>query len=258
MSRNIWFRRSKISRSLVAWSIVAGPVFGIAAYGFRALTRAATAQTPGGWHKVPSCLAVFLAIGLLATLFPQLPGNGKGPSQLGFGGDLGGKLALGLLALKVVAIAASLRVGAAGGVLTPSLTVGALLAVVLGSLWNLVLPSVPTAAFAVVGAAAFLASSMNMPLTAIALIIEFTRVGHDLWVPIFLAVAASVVSLQACARRDAERSGRSPVKIRLAGRQVRLPGELGKQSLDDRSGESSGRFAAAIEHNPRVAARGRL
>jgi H+/Cl- antiporter ClcA len=205
-----------VSPSLVAWSIVAGPVFGVAAHGFRVAMRAATASTPQGWHRVPWCLAVFFGIGLLAALFPQLPGNGKGPSQLSFYGDLGVGLAIGLLLLKVLAIMASLRAGAAGGVLTPSLTVGALLATILGGLWNLVFPSVPTAAFAIVGAAAFLASSMNMPLTAIALIIEFTRIGDDFWVPIALAVAASVAAsvaaLHACARRDARRSGKNPVK----------------------------------------------
>src|SRR6516165_6623036 len=201
----------EISPSLIAWSIIAGPVFGVAAYGFRAVTRAATTHTPQGWHRVPWCLAVFFGVGLLAMLFPQLPGNGKGPSQLGFDGELSAQLALSLLALKVLAITASLRAGAAGGLLTPSLTLGALLATVLGSLWNLVFPSVPTAAVAIVGAAAFLASSMNMPLTAIVLVIEFTQVGHDLWVPIFFAVAASVGSLHACARLEAQRSVEAPI-----------------------------------------------
>lgn len=201
----------EISPSLIAWSIVAGPVFGVAAYGFRAVTRAAAAHTPRGWHRVPWCLAVFFGVGLLATLFPQLPGNGKGPSQLGFDGDLGIKLAVSLLALKALAVTASIRAGAAGGVLTPSLTLGALLATVLGYLWNLVFPGVQTAAFAIVGAAAFLAASMNMPLTAIALIIEFTRVGCDFWLPIFLAVAVSVASLHACATREALRSRRALV-----------------------------------------------
>ena len=186
----------ELSPSLIAWSIVAGPVFGLAAYGFRTLTRAATAHTPRGWHRVSWCLAAFFGIGLLATLFPQLPGNGKGPSQLGFDGDLGLTLAIGLLALKVLAVMASLRAGAAGGLLTPSLTLGALLATVLGYLWNLVSPSVPIGAFAIVGAAAFLASSMNMPLTASLLIIEFTRIGYGFSVPVFLAVATSVASLR--------------------------------------------------------------
>ena len=201
----------EVSRSLIVWSVVVGPVFGVAAYGFRAVTRAATAHMPQAWHRVPWGLAVFFGIGLLAMLFPQLPGNGKGPSQLGFDGELSAQLALSLLALKVLAITASLRAGAAGGLLTPSLTLGALLATVLGSLWNLAFPSVPTAAVAIVGAAAFLASSMNMPLTAIVLVIEFTQVGHDLWVPIFFAVAASVGSLHACARLEAQRSVEAPI-----------------------------------------------
>jgi H+/Cl- antiporter ClcA len=43
-----------------------------------------------------------------------------------------------------------------------------------------------------IGSAAFLASSMKMPLTAIDLIFEFTRVGHDFLIPISLAVTGSV------------------------------------------------------------------
>jgi hypothetical protein len=39
-----------------------------------------------------------------------------------------------------------------------------------------------------IGRAAFLASSMKMPLTATVLIFEFTRVGHDFLIPISLAV----------------------------------------------------------------------
>ena len=188
----------QISPSLVAAAIVAGPVFGLAAYGFRIITRLATSHVVHSWKMVPRCLAIFLAIGLIATLFPQLPGNGKGPSQLGFGGDLGAGLAVDLLILKLVAVAAALRVGAAGGVLTPSLTIGALLATAICPVLNLIFPGIPSAGFAVVGAAAFLASSMNMPLTAILLTLEFTRVSHDFCVPIFLAVAGSIAMLRVC------------------------------------------------------------
>lgn len=188
-----------ISASLVAGSIVVGPICGVAAYGFRKLVGWAGSRTPLGWKRISWSLAVFVFIGLLATLFPQLPGNGKGPSQLGFDGDLGLRLALGLLALKILAIALSLRAGAAGGVLTPSLTLGALLATIFSYFWNLLLPSVHAAAFAIVGAAAFLASSMAMPLTAIVLTIEFTRVSQDMWVPLLCAVTGSVTTFRVCA-----------------------------------------------------------
>jgi H+/Cl- antiporter ClcA len=95
--------------------------------------------------------------------------------------------------------ASSLRVGAHGGLLTPGLTVGALLAVVLGGAWNLIGASVPAGAFALVGAAAFLASSMNMPITAIVLVAEFTHLGHDMLFPVVFAVAGSVGASRVCA-----------------------------------------------------------
>ncbi|MPT25095.1 MAG: chloride channel protein, partial [Starkeya sp.] len=88
----------------------------------------------------------------------------------------------------------SLRAGASGGLLTPGIAIGALLAVVLGGLWNLAWPGAPLSAYAVVGAAAFLASSMRMPLTSIVLIAEFTRVDQGFLVPIILAVAGSTAA----------------------------------------------------------------
>jgi H+/Cl- antiporter ClcA len=44
-------------------------------------------------------------------------------------------------------------------------------------------------AFAIVAGTAFLASSMKMPITALVLMVEFTRVDHDFLVPMLCAVA---------------------------------------------------------------------
>jgi len=112
-------------------------------------------------------------------------------------------LAASLLGVKLLAITGSLRAGASGGVLTPSVTLGALLAVVLGGVWNLAWQPVPSGAFAIVGAAAFLASSMKMPMTAAVLIIEFTHVGYDLWIPIGASVLVSAVVSRFARRRSA-------------------------------------------------------
>jgi H+/Cl- antiporter ClcA len=78
---------------------------------------------------------------------------------------------------------------------------GALLASLIGGLWNLACPGAPPGAFAIVGAAAFLASSMKMPITAIVLIVEFTRVDHDFLFPICFAVGGSFAVFHICARR---------------------------------------------------------
>ncbi len=189
-----------IGPSLVVWSIVAGPIFGLAAYGFTRITAAMSARAPHDWRLLPACLAVFSLIGVLAMPFPQLLGNGKGPIQLGFAGDLAIGFAALLLLLRLVVTLAALRAGGQGGLLTPGMTIGALLAVVLGGLWMLAWPGIPLGAFAVIGAAAFLASSMKMPITAIALIVEFTHVSHDFLFPMLFAVGGSIAARALCAR----------------------------------------------------------
>jgi H+/Cl- antiporter ClcA len=85
----------------------------------------------------------------------------------------------------------SLRAGARGGLLTPSVAVGALLGLVLGAAWDHVSPGVPHRAFALVGAAAFLASSQGMPLTAMVLLAELARVDFAAILPMMLAVGGS-------------------------------------------------------------------
>ncbi|WP_321810869.1 chloride channel protein [Burkholderia sp. BCC1985] len=183
-----------LSTPLVAWSIVCGPLFGFAAYGFVRLTSRARADAPKGRLLPVLALVNFAVIGVLAMRFPQLLGNGKGPASMGFDGTLTIGLAATLLVLKVAIEAGSLRAGAEGGLLTPGLANGALLGVVLGGLWSLVWPGASIGGCALVGATAFLAASMQMPITAVVLLLEFTRANHDSLVPMLLAVAGSLVA----------------------------------------------------------------
>ncbi|WP_439855422.1 chloride channel protein [Pseudomonas yamanorum] len=187
-----------LSPGLIAWALACGPVFGLAAYGFTRLTGAARSNTARGWRLPVLSLINFTIIGGLAIFLPQILGNGKGPAQLGFDNELTIALAAVLLVVKVLITASSLRAGAEGGLLTPALANGALLAIILGGAWNLLWPGVPLGAFAIIGAAAFLASSMSMPLTAIVLVAEFTRIDHDFLVPIILAVAGSMCMSKLC------------------------------------------------------------
>jgi H+/Cl- antiporter ClcA len=190
-----------ISPSLVVWSLIAGPVFGLAAYLFVSATNAARAQAPKDWRLPAWCAVVFPAIGLLAIPFPQLLGNGKELAQAGFDSDVGLGLAATLCLFRLLVTLSALRAGGAGGLLTPSLTIGGLLGIVLGSFWNHEWAAGSLGPFAIVGSAAFLASSMKMPLTAIVLTVELTRLGHDFLIPISLAVAGSIAVFQLCTLR---------------------------------------------------------
>jgi H+/Cl- antiporter ClcA len=190
-----------LSNSLMAWSIIIGPVFGFAAYGFSRLLNGARARAPHDWRLIPECILVFLVIGLAAVFYPQLLGNGKGPIQLGFNDDISIQLAAVIVVLKMLAMMGSLRAGAGGGLLTPGMSIGAMLAIVIGGIWNHFFPIAPLSAYAIVGAAAFLAASMRMPITAIVIALELTRVDHNYLFPVLFAVAGSSAALRICIRR---------------------------------------------------------
>src|SRR5579864_5588829 len=181
-----------ISPSIIVWSLLVGPVIGAAAYLFVRVTEAARARAPKDWRLAVWCFLVFPIMGLLAIPFPQLLGNGKGLAQAGFDNEIGLTLAATLLILRIVVLVASPRAGADGGLLTPSLSIGALFGIILGSFWNQIWPTGSLDDFAIVGGAAFLASSMKMPLTAIVLTVELTGIGHEFLVPLSLAVAGSI------------------------------------------------------------------
>lgn len=181
-----------LSYSLVIWAVLVGPIIGCAAYYFVQATSAAQNKAPKDGRLIPLALINFLIIGLLAIPLPELLGNGKGPLQLGFDGALSIKLVAILLIVRFCITITSLRVGAKGGLLTPGLMHGALLAILLGAAWNLVFPIVPMSAFAIIGATAFLAASMKMPITAMVLMLEVTRTNHDSLIPMLFAVVGSV------------------------------------------------------------------
>ncbi len=194
----------RASSSLIWWSVVAGPIFGVAAFLFSLAVRAARTRAPKNWHLVMWSVLVLAALGVLAMYYPQLLGNGKGLEDLGLSNSLNPTLGVVLFLLKALMVVAALRAGVRGGLLTPGLALGGMLGLVLGGVWNHVCPEVPGGAFVIVGSTAFLASSSRMPLTAIALIMEFTRVPADFLVPIVFSVAGSLAVFELCGRMFGE------------------------------------------------------
>lgn len=184
--------QSPVSPSLIIWALLTGPLFGLAAVLFTRITAHATRlATHHTWLPL-GCILNFTIIGVLAVYFPSLLGNGKSPAQIEFDDASSILLAATLLILRTGITWSSLRAGARGGLLTPSLANGALLAVVLGGGWNYLWPGTHLSAFAVIGAAAFLAAAQNMPLTAIVLLFEFTRIPLSFFMPISVCVGGSM------------------------------------------------------------------
>ncbi|MFT8553868.1 MAG: chloride channel protein [Zymomonas mobilis] len=207
-----------VDTRLMLLALLAGPVFGIAAHYFRFWSQKITASRIKDNRRLALvAILCFAAIGLFSMWFPEILGNGKGPVSLAFNDNLSGMKAGELFCFKILAVFLALWAGAYGGLLTPGISFGALLAVVIGHLWNMWLPPVPIGAFAIIGGAAFLASSMKMPITAMALVIEFARTGHDFLIPIAFAVAGSIAISQFYDQKKQPKTASKSVISHLGG-----------------------------------------
>lgn len=195
---------AQLSATLVAWSLVAGPVLGVAAAGFVRLTDV-RARRPGGWHLLLATVTVFTALGAVSVRYPQLLGNGRGPAQLALTDGLPWTTLAVLALLKPIATAACLRSGATGGRLTPALATGALLGALGGRAWLRLWGGGAVGAFALVGATAFLAVTLDAPLTALVLLLELTRTGTALLVPSMIATAGALLTARRLSRTLAAR-----------------------------------------------------
>lgn len=181
------------SPSLLVWALAAGVVIGFAASGFSRLTNLAATHRQHG-RLLPICLAVtFASLGAVSLAFPQTLGNGQSLAAFAFSAHVGIITALTLGALKTIATVAMIGSGAYGGTLTPSLSLGAVVGLITGTLWVSFWPGSSPTAFALCGAAAFLAGSMAAPLTALALTMELTGTVSWVLVPMIAAIALSTL-----------------------------------------------------------------
>jgi H+/Cl- antiporter ClcA len=194
-----------VTPALVVWAVLLGPVFGLAGLAFSRVTDAAAARAPHDKRLVLWCLLTFSAIGVLAVRYRALLGNGRGPAQLGFDDSLSWEAAATLLGLRLLAVVFALRAGAAGGRLTPSVAMGALLGLVAALGWNGFLPMVSPVAGAIIGAGVFLGAALSMPVTALVLIFEFTWPDLKLLLPLTCAFG-SALALRALYRPGSERT----------------------------------------------------
>lgn len=179
------------SGSLLVAAVLIGPVMGFAGTWFTQGARYVSARRPTGWRILVVMPAIFAGVGLLGMFFPLLLGNGRALAQAAVDFAEPAWMLLVLAVLKYIATTATLGSGAVGGTLQPSVAAGAALGAAAAMAWSMVWPGAGTTELAIVGAAAFLTANLRAPLTAIALMLEFTGTGLGLLLPIVLAVGGS-------------------------------------------------------------------
>jgi len=151
-----------------------------------------------------------LCVGLIALSFPHILGNGFGVTSdlISLDYDEGGNMVLGssfpvnldmasgitsllifvisIMLLKIIATSVSIGSGGSGGIFTPSLFIGAALGAALGLVLNDMGMVDHPGAFALVGMAAFVASTTRATLTAIILLFEMTAT-YEIILPLMLS-----------------------------------------------------------------------
>ena len=177
----------------LAWGALAGPIIGAVAILWVRIIAWAGSHRPTGRGRYIAPFVVFPILGLVAVRYPELLGNGKGVVQLAAVGSISFGLLWVLFLLKPLATAACLWTGSPGGLFTPTLTIGALLAGILGYGWLHLFPGAQIGSYAIIGGGAFLAASMQGPLSGVVLVLELTRNFDSLMAPTLLAVVEATV-----------------------------------------------------------------
>ena len=139
--------------------------------------------------RVPSSLKVViggLAVGLLGYfVFPGVYGAGYPIIRRCLVDDGNAVVFLAIFFLNVISTSLTVGSGGSGGVFAPALVCGATLGAATGLFFARILPAswgIHPSAFALVGMAGFLASSVRIPMTAIVMVAEISG-NHQLLAP---------------------------------------------------------------------------
>ncbi len=181
------------SAPLFVWSIVAGLLIGVFATANIRLLGWVSHRRPRGKQLLWVMPVAFTVVGVVGVWRPEVFGNGIDIAHGAFlnQGTLG--ILLLLAVLKPLTTALTLGSGAAGGVFTPVLAMGAALGGGLGVAWSHVWAGAPVGACALVGAAAMIGSSMQAPLAELALVTELTHSGLGVMLPMIAATTLATL-----------------------------------------------------------------
>ena len=128
----------------------------------------------------------YVVLGGIAAFYPLIMGNGQVLAQWLFSGGGSAYLPL-ILVVKGLMVCLLLWAGSYGGTLTPSFTLGAGLGFLLTRCLEIFGLSLNTTLGMLLGATVFLGTTLDAPLTGIALVLGFTGQGELVAVPLILA-----------------------------------------------------------------------
>lgn len=182
----------------VGFVVVIGPLCGLVGAYFRRFFQWANAHQAHDRNVLWQLPLMALITGLIAVKFPQITGNGRALAQLAFttkADTVVWVLIFGSLA-KALVTTFTLRAGASGGTLTPSLALGACVGAIIGLVASWLIPGVPLWQMSLLGAAALLAASQQAPFMAMFMVFEVCHLNFSALLPLALGVALAMATSQ--------------------------------------------------------------
>lgn len=182
------------SASSLFQAVIAALLVTPLALAFRFLANQASRERRKDWTILWALPVAFMVLAAIVAFYPIFMGNGQVLAQALLSGQPFSNLAL-TLAMKGFLVYLLLRNGAYGGTLTPSFALG----IGSGYLVTLLLTAVgiqmDPALGMLLGATVFLGTTLQAPLTGIALSLGFTGQSWALILPLALAAGVSYVIL---------------------------------------------------------------
>jgi len=157
--------------------LLLGAVIGAFSAGFIQLTRI-TANYVTRYDFLLRTTAAGGIVGLCALLFPQVMGIGYDSVNAALLGELSLGLLLGVAVFKLLATSSAVALGIPGGLIGPTLVIGAMLGGFLGVVSMMITPdySAGVGFYALLGLGAMMGATLQAPLAALTAMMELT--GH--------------------------------------------------------------------------------
>jgi len=155
------------------------------------------------YHIVTRLMVAALITGTLGYLVPGAMGTGASAIDTSLTSDLPLMFLFSLLIAKLLMTMFALGLGIPGGIVGPTLGIGAIAGALVGAIVMQVLPGEHLGSdFILMGMAGFMAASLNAPLAALLAIVELSG-QLELVVPAMIVITiASIVSRQLCKNKS--------------------------------------------------------
>lgn len=188
-----FFPDNKFSVTILPIIILIAPICGLLGGLFRKSFKWAEQHQTHNAKIIWQLPLISIITGIIAMTAPQIMGNGRALAQLALNASSSNIINILIISaiLKAVVTVLTIKSGAAGGTLTPSISIGAVVGVLITAIF-----SNNWQQGALIGAVSLLAASQQAPLMALFMIFEVTHLNYSALLPLGLGVSLAIFTSQ--------------------------------------------------------------